>query len=272
LAEDNPITSGSDSPGSGAPEDTGPQAAPGAPGATPVESAAQVAPWAGQPPVWRAPAPQAPGWQTPGSQVPGWQSPYAAPTAWRTPSWQPPYAAPGQMPSPAWSGYGYPVAMQPVAWPAVSTPPGPEPGLQWGGILFRFLALLIDGAIIVCSEIALSLFIFAISGGDSSSSSHSTVSMAIGLIWWVFALGYYPVCWYVFGCTLGQRVFSLRVARASDGQALGLGAALIRFIIFATVTVVFPLGIISAIMAWRDPFKRAWHDTVSRSIVVRRGW
>jgi len=36
------------------------------------------------------------------------------------------------------------------------------------------------------------------------------------------------------------------------------------------VTIAIPLGIISAVMAAQDPFKRAWHDEVARSIVVRR--
>jgi uncharacterized RDD family membrane protein YckC len=86
----------------------------------------------------------------------------------------------------------------------------------------------------------------------------------------LFALIYHPACWYVFGATLGQKALGLRVAQACNGGPLGIGGVLVRYLIFSVVTVVFPLGIVSAVMAADDPFKRAWHDEVARSVVVRR--
>jgi hypothetical protein len=50
---------------------------------------------------------------------------------------------------------------------------------------------------------------------------------------------------------------------------LGLGAILIRYIIFIVATGTVLLGIIAAGMAARDQFKRAWHDKVARSVVVK---
>ena len=107
---------------------------------------------------------------------------------------------------------------------------------------------------------------------DSSSRTLSPAADAIYLLWWLFAMSYHPVCWYVFGATPGQMALGARLARASDGQALGIGEVLVRYLIFAMVTVAIPIGIVSAIVAAHDPFKRAWHDLVSRSVVVRRGW
>jgi hypothetical protein len=107
---------------------------------------------------------------------------------------------------------------------------------------------------------------------SSSDKTLSPAADALYVMWWLFALAYHPACWYVFGATLGQKAIGARVARASDGQALGIGEVLVRYLIFAMVTAAVPLGIVSAIMASNDRFKRAWHDIVSRSVVVKRGW
>jgi uncharacterized RDD family membrane protein YckC len=139
-----------------------------------------------------------------------------------------------------------------------------------GGLVVRFAALFIDAVLIIGTLFALSFVMVALDSGSSSNGPGSQAGTAIGLVWWVFALMYHPACWYAFGASLGQKAMGLRVVRASDGRPLSLGAVLVRFTIFTTVTVAIPVAIISAIMAARDPFKRAWHDRVSRSIVVKR--
>ncbi|MGD0122312.1 MAG: RDD family protein [Candidatus Limnocylindrales bacterium] len=191
--------------------------------------------------------------------------PYGSPQ-YPASSWPPPqpgsWGAPGYPPT----GWGY----QPGYAPAAYAPPGPGPGLLWGGIGERFGALLIDGVILVCSLFALGLLVTAIEGSGSSSRSGSPAITAISLIWWFLALIYHPACWWVFGSTPGQKALGLRVAQASNGQSLGIGAVLVRYLIFFIVTVIFPLGLISAVMASNDPFKRAWHDEVARSVVVKR--
>jgi uncharacterized RDD family membrane protein YckC len=191
--------------------------------------------------------------------------PYAPPP-YPASSWPPPQ--PGSWGAPAYptTGWGY----QPGYPPAAYAPPGPGPGLLWGGIPERFGALLIDGVILICSLFALGLLVTAAGGSGSSSRSDSPAITAIGLIWWFLVLIYHPACWWVFGSTLGQKALGLRVAQASNGQALGIGAVLIRYLIFAIVTVIVPLGLISGVMASNDPFKRAWHDEVARSVVVKR--
>jgi uncharacterized RDD family membrane protein YckC len=132
----------------------------------------------------------------------------------------------------------------------------------------RLGALLIDAVIIVGSEIALSV---VVAGGIASSEwASSTSATFVSLVWWLFALSYFPACWYISGASLGQKALGLRVVRASDGLPLGIGAVLARYLIFFTVTIVFPIGIVSGIVAWAEPHKRAWHDDVARSVVVRR--
>jgi hypothetical protein len=135
--------------------------------------------------------------------------------------------------------------------------------------------LIIDFVLIASSLVVVGILIVAFAGGstaaDSSTASGSSpAGTAVALIWWLLALMYHPACWYVLGSSVGQKVLGLRLAGASDGQALGLGAVLARYAIFVVVTVIVPLAIVSAIMAARDPFKRAWHDQVARSVVVKR--
>ena len=200
----------------------------------------------------------------PYGQAPGYP-PYAPPPHPAS-SWPPPQ--PGSWGTPAYppTGWGYQEGYSPAAY----APPGPGPGLLWGGIGERFGALLIDGVILIFSLFALGLFVTAVDGSGSSSRSDSPAVTAIALIWWFLALIYHPACWWVFGSTPGQKALGLRVAQASNGQALGIGAVLIRYLIFAIVTVIVPLGLISGAMASNDPFKRAWHDEVARSVVVKR--
>jgi len=163
----------------------------------------------------------------------------------------PPYPAPGSAPD------GYP-------------PAGPAPGLEWGGVGARLGALLIDAVVVIGALFVLGAFLAALTGLGSGIAAQSTPVLALSLGYWLFALIYHPACWYIFEATPGQKAIGLSVVRAADGQALGIGAVLVRYLIFCVVTVVVPLGIISGFMAARDPFKRAWHDELARSIVVRR--
>jgi uncharacterized RDD family membrane protein YckC len=126
----------------------------------------------------------------------------------------------------------------------------------------------IDAVIVIGSEIALSLAVPG--GGGNSRGSTPTWATAMSVIWLLCALAYHPACWYVFGATPGQKALSLRVVRAYDGAPLSLGAVLVRYLLFFLVTVLFPLGIVSGILAINDPFKRTWHDQVARSVVVKR--
>ena len=231
-----------------------------------------------------------PGFATPGvPPAPGYGAPYGPPpyppSYWSPPYGQapgyPPYTPPAQPPGgsypPGPGSWGARGSYPPAGWPyqpgyppAAYAPPGPGPGLLWGGIGERFGALLIDGVIFVCSLFALGLLMTTIDGAKTSYRPSSPAVTAITLIWWFLALIYHPACWWVFGATPGQKALGLRVAQASNGQSLGIGAVLVRFLIFSIVTVIFPLGLISAAMASSDPFKRAWHDEVARSVVVKR--
>lgn len=187
--------------------------------------------------------------------------PSASVNPWQSPVPWTPYPTPGwPVPSNQWGGVPTPY------------PPGPEPGLKWGGVGVRLGALSIDAVIVVVSYFAVAIAASASSDGSLSSRDPSPVTTAAILGWLFFAMAYHPVCWYVFGGTPGQKILGLRIARASSGESLGVSAVLVRYVIFAFVTVAIPIGIICAVMTSQDPFKRAWHDEVARSVVVKRGY
>ena len=202
------------------------------------------------------------------AQVPasGWAQPpgsWTPPTAYAAPAWG---YGPGYQPG---YGPGFAPGFAPGYAPLPYAPPGPGPGLRWGGIGARFGALVIDAVLIGCSLFGLGLVLSAI-GAGSTTRSDSTASTAVAVVWWLLVFIYNPICWYVFGATPGQKALGLRVAQASTGQSLGIGAVLVRYLVFFTVTVAFPLGVVSAAIASKDPFKRAWHDELARSVVVRK--
>ena len=153
-----------------------------------------------------------------------------------------------------------------------NVPPGPAPGLIWGGVAARLGALVVDGLVLFGSVMAVGLFASAIAQNPDASKAQPPAATAVYLAWWLLALIYQPAFWYVFGGTPGQKALGLRVARASDGGSLGIGEVVVRYLVFSVVTVVFPLGLLSGIMAAKDPYKRAWHDEVARSVVVRNRW
>ncbi len=214
--------------------------------------------------------PYQPYWQP---RVP--QPPTAA--QWPASDWaQPPgsWGAQTVYPAAGWgrgSGYrpGFGPELAPGYMPLRYAPLGPGPGLLWGGIAVRFGALVVDTVLLGCSLFGLGLVLSAI-GGGSATRSESTGATAVAVTWWVLVFIYHPTCWYIFGATPGQKALGLRVAQASSGQSLGIGAVIVRYLVFFMVTVAFPLGIVSAAIASKDPFKRAWHDELARSVVVRK--
>ncbi len=222
-----------------------------------------------EPPEGGAPGPSSSSAATPGDAPVSAPPPGYPPAYPQRPAPPPPWtrAQPG-----TWAGFGpYPPAVwaAPVYGPERYAPPGPVPGVLWGGIGVRFGALLIDAVILLCSLLAVGLLLSEFGSPGSSGRSDTPTDTVISLVWWLVALIYHPACWYAFGATPGQKVLGLRVAQASNGRALGLGAVVTRYLVFFTVTVVTPLAVVSAAMAASDPFKRAWHDQLARSVVVR---
>jgi uncharacterized RDD family membrane protein YckC len=144
------------------------------------------------------------------------------------------------------------------------------PGFVWGGIGVRFAAIVIDFFIMVVMLIVAAVIAQALSPDYDFTNRYSTAGYVLVWGWFAFFLLYVPFCWYLLSATLGQRALGLRVVRASDGQSLGIGAVLIRYLVWAICTGSVILGVIAAAMAADNPYKQSWADDVSKSLVIRR--
>jgi uncharacterized RDD family membrane protein YckC len=148
---------------------------------------------------------------------------------------------------------------------------GPQPDLVWGGVGARFWALIVDAFVFIGVFLVWAIGTAAL-GIPTSEVDGVSPPGTMWFVWFlmILTLVYHPACWYFWGGSPGQKALGLRVARSSNGQRLGVGAVLIRYLVFSLVTLLVPLGIVSGIATANDPFKRAWHDTIAGSVVVRR--
>lgn len=76
---------------------------------------------------------------------------------------------------------------------------------------------------------------------------------------------YYAGSWAAGGQTIGMRAWGLRVTRA-DGNRLGPGAALVRFVVALAGVAALGVGIW---WAWFDPRRRMLHDLAAGTEVRR---
>jgi uncharacterized RDD family membrane protein YckC len=122
------------------------------------------------------------------------------------------------------------------------------------GFWIRTFAYIIDG-----------IGIGIVSGIISSiTSSGATASNGLNLL---IGLAYFVYFWSAQGGgqTLGMRVFNLKVIR-TDGSALTLTQALIRYVGLFISFVCFAIGVIWVAF---DAEKQGWHDKIAGTYVVR---
>ena len=124
------------------------------------------------------------------------------------------------------------------------------------GFWIRVLAQLIDAALL------------AVVGGvltELSLRPHA-LEAAIGVPSALLSLLYFGLFWSKAGGgqTVGMRFLGLRVV-GTDGQLIGFGTALIRWLgLVVSVSVLF-LGVIWVAF---DPEKQGWHDKIASTYVV----
>ncbi len=184
--------------------------------------------------------------------------PPAPPPGGLSPQYPAPLAPPG-------SGYPAPV------YPAAST--------MYAGFWIRLVARIVDG-VIVAIPVGVVFFVFiAIAGGIASTanSSDQNAQAALGLgivgVWLLVVLlatvgtiVYYVYFWGTSGSTLGMRLFRLRLVDANTGGPIGIGRAVIRYLMTFVNTMACYIGWIWVAF---DPRKQGWHDHVANSVVIQ---
>jgi|SRR5579872_1813993 len=134
----------------------------------------------------------------------------------------------------------------------MATAPGP---LRTAGFGVRALAYLVDAVLLALVGGAFPFLVISSSSAKASGTGSAVVSLVYFAIFWS-ALG--------DGRTLGMRVFGLQVRRV-DGQLLGVGGAIVRWIGLWISFVVCFLGVIWVAF---DAHHQGWHDKIAGTLVV----
>ncbi|GHF19128.1 RDD family protein [Streptomyces morookaense] len=153
--------------------------------------------------------------------------------------------------------------------PGYYTTPGPplhalaNPGMR---LVARLLDLVLVTMGVVGGALAAATLL-GVGGGDT----HGVEGM-VGCVGALLAvLCYEPLLIHRYGATLGKRICRLRVARIGDGGNPALGAAMVRWVIYAACNGVLFVGTINALSClWDKPYRQCWHDKAADSVVVRR--
>lgn len=136
--------------------------------------------------------------------------------------------------------------------------------MEYAGVALRFVAVLIDGIVLVVLLIPLAL-VFGDRYSTNENGTHTVGVTAGG--WWplLVILAYYVGSEALTGKTIGKRAVGLRVVDVS-GDAIGLGQALLRNAL--RVVDAFLFYLVAAISVWSSSERQRVGDRVANTVVV----
>jgi uncharacterized RDD family membrane protein YckC len=182
-----------------------------------------------------------------------------------------PPQGPGYPPAPPAMGPP-PAAMQPY-------PPAFAGNRTYAGFWIRFLARILDSFIVGLPLVIILGLIAIVTGGlvagSGSSSQNANNAAAAGvsilfalfyLVAIVISIGYWVYFWGTTGQTLGMRILKLQVVDANTGAPIGIGRALVRWLMTLVNSWACYIGWIWVAF---DARKQGWHDKVANSIVLQ---
>ena len=144
------------------------------------------------------------------------------------------------------------------------------PAMVYGGFWIRFVAVLIDGIILLVAN-GIAGFFLGLSGTAPAPVNPADIGAAlsrVGLLWMVsVAIGCTYETWFIgnMAATPGKMALGLKIVRP-DGSAVSYGRAAGRYFSKILSTVILMIGYI---MAGFDAQKRALHDMIADTRVVR---
>ena len=145
--------------------------------------------------------------------------------------------------------------------PNSRTTTGLPPGVLAGATGPRLLAALVEvGPVWLLVGLAL-LFAFVFNG-----------SVLVVVLCLVIALGWAALVWAQRATRAagpGMRLDSLQVVGLSDGRPLGWGRVLLRWLVFAGLTVTVVGLIAMLIVMTRHPRRQGWHDLAANAVVIK---
>jgi uncharacterized RDD family membrane protein YckC len=142
----------------------------------------------------------------------------------------------------------------------------------------RLLDWVIMGTAITILGVA---FVFSAMGiaentSDPDAASSSILGMMFGMFALIAGVGllYEWLCVGLWGATLGKKILGLKVIREGTGQAPGLGASFIRWIMPMVGYLFFYVGML---LVFVSPMfdssgkNQGWHDRAARTLVIKGG-
>ncbi|MDQ1721164.1 MAG: hypothetical protein QOI26_898 [Pseudonocardiales bacterium] len=226
------------------------------------EQPAQPDPWAkpaggqppGQPDPWAPPPSEQPGYgqqQQPGYGQPGYGQPPGQPDPWAQPPGQPGYGQPPGQP-----GYGQQPGYYPPA-PGYSQPGAVAAGGAIASMGSRFGAFVIDIIILAVVDVIVTLVVAAAGGGQA----------LVTLLELIIGFGYFGYLIGVNQQTVGMRLLNIRVVDANTGGPIGVGRAMLRYLVQSLTGLLCLVGYFSPFF---DGTKRyqGWHDKAASDFVV----
>jgi pSer/pThr/pTyr-binding forkhead associated (FHA) protein/uncharacterized RDD family membrane protein YckC len=157
---------------------------------------------------------------------------------------------------------GRPVAPAVAAAPAPYAAAAPAAGARPGGVLLRWLALMIDGIWMLPLIVGPTVLLVGLSNLQSP-----TTSAYASLCWVLVQLFLVVPCWAFFGATPGKALLGLRIIGGRRRRGIGLGLAFLRLCGWMVSAATFGIGFLVAAFA-KD--KRALHDHLAGTQVIRR--
>jgi len=140
----------------------------------------------------------------------------------------------------------------------------PQGTMEYGGFWIRFLAVLIDGVILIVVSLVVNRLL-ALSGGPSDIGAAMAFAGLAILIQMAIGATYEGVFVGTYGATPGKMVLRLKVVMP-DGSKVSMGRAFGRYFAKMLSSLTLMIGYIIAAF---DPEKRALHDYICTTRVIR---
>jgi uncharacterized RDD family membrane protein YckC len=173
------------------------------------------------------------------------------------------------------SGAGSPPQADPP--PPLSEPPlaaavQPE-SFDRAGFWLRSVAFIIDLSVLGVFSLLLLLVSFLVSamgadvsGPDAATANSFSLLSLCELTVFIATAAYFTILHSETGQTIGKNLLGLKVCTL-DGEPIGYGHALIRFLAYGLSFVFFGLGFLWVAL---NPGKRGWHDLLAGTVVVNK--
>jgi len=138
-----------------------------------------------------------------------------------------------------------------------------EKDVEYAGFWIRFVAVLIDTALVLAVILPLLALIYGVP--YLIETRGSPPGMANTLLSWVFPPVAVILFWLYRQATPGKMMVGVQVVDAETGGPLSLGQSIGRYAAYFLSVIPFCLGFI---WAGFDRRKQAWHDKLAGTLVI----